>query len=235
MSRQLDNDGGSAEFFCRIPSLPDLDLTFSLERRQQRENAAIPDFNASVEPDTEMPMLFPDMSPNLPYLEGNRVETIRKPSESRGFSQNNVLTVSNPRGFEGNEATPSQLWDATRQREIIAKRPKAVYPGALSDAKVPSRRLSYHASPSRTSVEGTDDSSPCVVTAPIHHSPDGFQIENNLFIPIRDADSDLLATEQPLLPRTRLDSTATTPPPRLKLRPRGKHTTATSLALDICF
>mmetsp|Transcript_8619 Transcript_8619/g.20728 ORF Transcript_8619/g.20728 Transcript_8619/m.20728 type:complete len:242 (-) Transcript_8619:444-1169(-) len=240
MSRTMDNDGSSAEFFCRIPSLPDLDGTFSLEpRRNHHEVAVIPDFNASTEADSALPMLFPKTSPNLPYLGGNsRVESIHNPSESQNFPLSSD-GLSHPRDLESHECTSRQLWDATRQREIIAKRPKPMYPRGLSEGKVASRRLCYHETPSRTSsVEGT--SSPCEVTPYIHStgsSPHGFQIQNNLFIPIREEDSDLFVVaskkeQKPLLPRTRLDNYAT-PPPTLTLRPRGKQ--PASLALPTCF
>ncbi|CAJ1959162.1 unnamed protein product [Cylindrotheca closterium] len=250
MSRQLDSDGSSAEFFCRIPSLPDFDRTFSIEHtKQHAEVAVIPDFNTSAEPESQLPMLFPKTGRNLPFLEGNRLEAIRRPSEPHQgrFSLHNHhgLSIRNPRDFYSHDSSSRELLDATRQRELVPTRPTPIYPRGqiVTDAKKTAARsrrpVCYHETPSRTSMESSS-SPPCEVTPYIHSnaddSPNGFQIQNNLFIPIREADNDFLTKpqkEQPLLPRTRLlaESTAT-PPPRLTLRPRGQQT---SLALADCF
>jgi len=223
MSGQIENEGSSAEFICRIPSLPDLERSFSLEHtaRQRKRVAVIPDFNSFVESDST-PMLRQKRDSNLPYMETNMMESIGKPSESHNSSQNNRLFIHNPRDFEGHECTPKMLWDAPKRREVIAQRPTPIYPRSAREAGTKSRRHSYYETPSRaSSVECT--STPCEVTPFVNSttdSPSAFQIQSSLFIPIRETESDFLATE-PLMPRTRLDSI--TPPPRLKLRPRGNQ------------
>lgn len=227
MEQQVDNEGSSAEFLCRIPSLPDLEQTFSLEKTNPQDVAVIPDFNKYVEADRTPPMLYPRTASNMPGMYGDRSGSIRRPSDSRVVSLNRGLCIRDPRDFQNPQSLRRPLWGTTRQREVIAKRPKPIYPRGVAESKVASRRHSYHDTPSRTLlVQGA--SAPCEVTPSLNNanmdSPGRFQIQNNLFIPIRDADNDLLATE-PIMPRTRLDPN--TSPPRLTLRPRATQTSRT--------
>ena len=245
MSDKEDNDDSSNEFVDRIPSLPDLDRTFSLDHGDKSVADVIPDFNSCVESESAIPMLLPKTKPKLPYLGSSMFDSPPKPSQSLGFVPLSTggLSIRNPRDCENTEPPPRQFWNTSRQREMIAKRPKAIYPRGTPDAKVASRRRhSYNQeTPSwRTSLEGSSSSYPCEVTPSINSlgdSPKGFHLENNLFIPIREGDHDFLSAKdqaippRPLLPRTRLETNAT-PLPRLKLRPRGNQT---SLAIDKFF
>ena len=239
MSGNLESEGTSAEeFICRLPSLPDLpdlERSFSLEKhtnRQKNKVAVIPDFNSFVESGSS-PLLRQNSSSKLAYkVETNHMESIGKPSESHCFSLNkNRLFIRNPRNFQGHECTPKMKWDTPARREVIAQRPTPIYPrSARREAGAKSRRHSYDETPSR-SLSVACTTTPCEVTPFVNStttSPSAFKIQNNLFLPIRESDSDFLATNQLIMPSSRLDST--TPPPTLKLRPRGNL----RLSIDQC-
>lgn len=150
------------------------------------------------------------------------LESISKTFEERGVPKHEFLLLNPREAYDRNPAA-QQLWESSKRWEPRAARPKPVYPHSSMEGETASR--SGHkpgCSPSKTSLGG-DQSTPSQVTPSLNsdvQSPnDGFQIQSNIFIPIRDSDES--CSEVGSSPSSKQCSKS--PIPRLKLRPRGNQ------------
>jgi hypothetical protein len=149
------------------------------------------------------------------------LESISKTLEERGVP-NDLFILMNPRELYDSDPAGRQLWDVSKRWEPMAARPKPVYPRSSMEWETKTQSGTLD---SPTEKESSDDdmSTPCQVTSSLNphmELANGFRVQSNLFIPIRDSDNESCSEVESRLSIKQLEDPKS-PIPRLKLRPRG--------------
>jgi hypothetical protein len=232
ISGQRDNEEGKTGRLGRMmPPLPTLRRNFSEVDNSSKSidlaRAEVAHADSRDEPanDTSAAGIV-DAATSTTRMSSSATEldSISKTLEERGVS-NDLFILMNPRELYDSDPAARQLWDVSKRWEPMAARPKPVYPhSSMEGETIYQSGPTLDSTPEKSSSDD-DMSSPCQLTSSLNShmdSPNGFRVQSNLFIPIRDSDNESCSEVESRLSGKQLDIPKS-PIPRLKLRPRGNQ------------
>jgi hypothetical protein len=236
ISCQRDNEEGKTGLGRMIQPLPTLGSKFS-EVDNSSESMELATAEAAHADSRDEPandtsaagVVVATTSTTRMSSSATELESISKTLEERGVP-NDLFILMNPRELYDSDPAARQLWDVSKRWEPMAARPKPVYPCSSMEGET-----TYQSGPEKNSSDD-DMSTPCQVTSSINPHmdfPNGFRVQSNLFIPIRDPDNESCSEVESRLSSKQLEDPKRlsskqledpkSPIPRLKLRPRGNQ------------
>ena len=220
-----ESEQGAAGCFGKLPSVPTLAPNFSAgDSSSMSKNSVMRE--QGVQSDVrDSPLqggLNVTASSRRVSSSAKELESISNRLEARGMP-NDRFILMNPRELHDRDPAARQLWERSKQWEPSATRPKPVYPRpSIEEDKPSNKKNSPDSTPEK--VTSDDDSTSYQVTPSANsqlESPDTYQIESNLFIPIRDSDDESSGGVNSRAPAKPAGSIS--PIPKIKLKPRGQQ------------
>eukprot|EP00980_Cylindrotheca_fusiformis_P001766 scaffold405_cov132-Cylindrotheca_fusiformis.AAC.18 len=229
LSTQKNDKQRNRGCFERIPPLlPKIGSNFCIEHPNPASTTESAYAVSSDEPASDV-LVSPDNADTLPSTlkmswSAKELESISSKPKKRG--PNDKFILMSPReALDRNPDARSHLLDSSRRWEPLTARPKPIYPCKFVEhGEAPPKRHKPDCSPAGPSLDdgsNTQNQEKIMPNQPTE-SPNAFQIQSNLFIPIRDSDNDSGSEVESRPPPKQLEGQRSSVP-RLKLRPRGKQ------------